>query len=52
MAAGVEGQCILEVQRCDDVVRGCGGGERGESCVEVVDVGLVVLGMVECHDLS
>lgn len=52
VAAGIEVQGILEMQLCYDVVLGGRCCLGGESCVQVVDVGLVVLGVVKCHDLS
>lgn len=48
MSPGVEGDGFLEVQVGDDVC----GGEGAESGVEVGDVGLMVLGMVQGHDLG
>ncbi len=52
MAASVEVDVLLEVELGYDIVFGCCGREGGECCVEVVDIGLVVFGVVEGHDLS
>ena len=52
MAAGAEVEVVLEVDLRHDVVLVGGGYLGGEGCVEDVDVGLVVFGVVEGHDLS
>ena len=51
MAAGVERDGGLQSQLRADVVRGDGGGGGAKGVVEVGDVGLVVFGVVEGHDL-
>ena len=52
VAAGVEFDGRLEGELGADVVGGEGGGVGGEGVVEVGDVGLVVFGVVEGHDLA
>ena len=50
--AGVEIDGYLEVEFCHDVVFACCYSLGEEGGVEVVDVGLVVLSVMEVHDLS
>ena len=52
MAARAEVEVVLKMELSDDVGFVGGSCLRGEGCVENVDVGLVVLGVVEGHDLS
>lgn len=51
VAACVEADRDLQVELNDDVVGGGRGGLRFQGCVEVGDVGLMVLGVVQGHDL-
>ncbi len=52
MAAGIEVDCGLEVELCDDVVFGGHSCKSSDRNVEVVDVGLMVLRVVNFHDLT
>lgn len=51
MAAAVELEFLLDADELGDVVAVESGGLRGEGRVEVVHIGLVVLFVVEFHDL-
>lgn len=52
MATSVEVDRVLEVQLPHDITLGSGSGLRCERSVEIIDIGLVMLGMMEGHNLS
>lgn len=52
MAAAVEFDLLLQGDELRDVAGGLGFVERGEGPVQVCDVGLVVLLVVDLHDLG
>ena len=51
MATAVETQLLLEGDQSWDIVGICGCGLGCESCIQVVDVSLMMLLMVQLHDL-